>query len=119
MITWERLAGAIDLYRGDLLSGSYEEWLIPLRERLRQSRGALPLDVRSRAEFELGRVEGALNIAHTRLAARQAEIPRDRPLLVYCQTGARASSAASLLARLGHQVLYVDDDFGKRLPAPP
>ena len=86
-------------------------------EQGRQRAEAVTLDVRRLAEFELGHVPGALNVAHTRLLARQDEIPRDRPLLVYCQTGARASSAASLLERLGHAVLYVDDDFGKRYPA--
>ncbi len=86
--------------------------------RGKERAGAVTLDVRRQAEFDAGHAPGALNIAHTRLLARRDEIPRDRPLLVHCQTGARAASAASLLERLGHTVLYVDDDFGKRLPTP-
>ncbi len=78
---------------------------------------AFGLDVRRLAEFELGHVPGALNVAHTRLLAHHGEIPPGKPLMVYCQTGARAASAASLLERLGHEVLYVDDDFGKRSSA--
>lgn len=74
------------------------------------------LDVRRLAEFEAGHVPGALNVAHSRLLARHGELPRGEPLMVHCQTGARAASAASLLERLGHEVLYVDDDFGKRFP---
>ncbi len=74
------------------------------------------LDVRRQAEFEHGRVPGALNLAHTRLLARRDEIPRGEPLIVHCQTGARAASAASLLERLGHQVRYVDDDFARHYP---
>ncbi len=76
--------------------------------------GAVTLDVRRLAEFEIDHVPGALNVAHTRLLARHEEIPRDERLVVHCQSGARAASAASLLERLGHEVLYVDDDFGKR-----
>ncbi len=76
----------------------------------------MPLDVRRLAELNAGQVPGALNVAHTRLLDRHGEIPRDSPLIVYCQTGTRAASAASLLERLGHEVLYVDDDFGKRFP---
>ena len=81
----------------------------------RADRGVM-LDVRRLTEFEAGHVPGALNIAHTRLLARHGELPRGEPLMVHCQTGARAASAASLLERLGHEVLYVDDDFGKRFP---
>ena len=89
---------------------------------LKTNQGARPgtgivLDVRRRAEFELGHVAGALNVAHTRLLARKEDIPEGGPLMVYCQTGARAASAASLLERLGHEVLYVDDDFAKHCPA--
>ncbi len=81
--------------------------------QLRMSRSVVPLDVRSLAEFERGHVRDALNVAHTRLLPRHGEIPRGVPLMVYCQTGARASSAASLLERLGHEVLYADDDFDR------
>lgn len=81
--------------------------------QLESDGGAVTLDVRRLAEFERGRVPTALNVAHTRLLVRHGEIPKDKQLLVHCQTGARASSAASLLERLGHEVLYVDDDFGK------
>lgn len=76
-------------------------------------RDTLPLDVRRLGEFEEGHLEGALNVAHTRLLERRGELPRARELAVYCQTGARASSAASLLAAGGFRVAYVDDDFGR------
>ena len=48
-----------------------------------QGGDALALDVRRAAEFREGAVDGALNIAHTRLAARFDEIPQGRPLNVY------------------------------------
>ena len=35
------------------------------------------------------------------LAERAAELPKDRPLLVFCAGGYRSSIAASLLQRLG------------------
>ncbi len=74
-------------------------------------RDALPLDVRRLGEYEAGHVAGALNVAHTRLLARRGELPRERELAVYCETGARASSSASMLAADGFRVAYVDDDF--------
>lgn len=69
------------------------------------------LDVRGISEYQEGHVPGALNVAHTRMLVRHGELPSNRKLLVYCGTGARASSAASLLSRLGHNVSVVNDEF--------
>ncbi|MCB1056418.1 MAG: MBL fold metallo-hydrolase [Acidobacteria bacterium] len=83
--------------------------------------GALPLDVRGAVEHAAGAFHGSLNIPHTRLLERLDEIPASAELLVYCASGARASSATALLERLGRRVRYVDDDFahwhGARLSA--
>ncbi len=69
------------------------------------------LDVRRATEFAAGRVEGACNIAHTRLAGRLGELPRDKRLLVHCLSGARASAAVSYLAGQGFEVSAVNDLF--------
>ncbi len=69
------------------------------------------LDVRGAAEFAADHVEGALQIAQSRLAVEQARIPRGRPVTVHCATGGRASLASAYLSRLGFDVRYVDDDF--------
>lgn len=73
--------------------------------------GTQVLDVRRATEFAEGRIDGAANIAHTRLASRLGELPRDRQLLVHCLSGARASAAASLLEREGFEVAAVNDIF--------
>ncbi|MDH3744100.1 MAG: MBL fold metallo-hydrolase [Acidobacteriota bacterium] len=77
-----------------------------------QSEGTL-LDVRGRSEFDAGRVEGALNIAHTRLLDRRRDVPKGETVWVYCRSGARAAAAAALLERFGHPVVYVDDLFSR------
>ncbi len=69
------------------------------------------LDVRGEAEYAADHVEGALQIAQSRLAVEQARIPRGRPLIVHCATGARAALASAYLQRIGFDVRYVDDDF--------
>lgn len=63
------------------------------------------LDVRRAAEFAEGRIPGATNIAHTRLAARMNETPRGKPLLVNCRSGARSARACAFLQRAGLEVL--------------
>lgn len=68
------------------------------------------LDVRKATEFREGHVNGATNIAYTRLLDCEAELDEEKTWLVYCRTGGRASVAASLLHRDGFNVKYVDDD---------
>ncbi len=80
-------------------------------ERRRPDVGVHVLDVRRATEFARSCVDGATNIAHTRLAARLDELPRDGELLVHCLSGARASAAASLLEREGFRVAAVNDIF--------
>jgi hydroxyacylglutathione hydrolase len=65
-------------------------------------RGAL-LDVRSRAEWAAGHLPGAVNLPLGELEQRIEEVPPGRPLIVQCQTGARAAIAVSLLRARGLQ----------------
>jgi len=59
--------------------------------------GALLLDVRGAGEYGAGHIPGSLNVPVAELEARLDEIPRRQPLIVHCQTGARAAIAVSLL----------------------
>lgn len=63
------------------------------------------LDVRRATEFSGGHLPGAMNIAHTRLAARMKELPAGKPLLVNCRSGARSARACALLQRSGREVI--------------
>ncbi len=57
----------------------------------------LALDVRTLNEHRQKTIPGSINIPLNQLAGRAGELPRDRPLLVYCAGGYRSSIAASLL----------------------
>jgi phage shock protein E len=68
--------------------------------------GAKIVDVRTPGEFGGGAYPGAVNIPLHELRGRLAEIPKDRPVVVYCASGVRSASAARILARAGYaQVL--------------
>lgn len=77
-------------------------------EAIDAGRGAV-LDVRSRAEWAAGRLPGAVNLPLGELEQRLDDVPRERPLIVQCQTGARAAIAVSLLHARGLEdvLLYV------------
>jgi rhodanese-related sulfurtransferase len=59
--------------------------------------GATVVDVRTPEEFADGSYPGALNIPVQDMAQRAGEIPRDKPVVVFCASGARSAFAARLL----------------------
>jgi hydroxyacylglutathione hydrolase len=63
--------------------------------------GEVVLDVRSQGEWKAGHIPGSLNLPVGELDQRLDQVPRDRTLVVHCQTGARAAMAASLLRARG------------------
>ncbi len=64
--------------------------------------GAVTLiDVRNQSEWAAGHLPHARHIPLGYLAERLAEVPRDRPIVVQCQSGARSAIAAAHLQRLG------------------
>jgi hydroxyacylglutathione hydrolase len=67
------------------------------------------LDVRKKTEFVEGHHPQAINIAHTRLLDRIGDVPANKPVLVHCKSGNRASFATSLLERKGFEVKFIDD----------
>jgi hydroxyacylglutathione hydrolase len=67
------------------------------------------LDVRDGWEWESGHHPDALHIPFHELPERLGEVPEDRPVWVYCATGARATMAVSLLERSGREAILVDD----------
>lgn len=77
-------------------------------EPARQAGRGKVLDVRRLAEFQAGHIPGAINIAHTRLLDRKAELDPSETYLVQCRTGSRSAVAAALLERYGFDVVYVN-----------
>jgi rhodanese-related sulfurtransferase len=61
-------------------------------------------------------VNGAKNIACTRLAARFDDVPASGPLYIHCAGGMRAAMAASYLASRGRDVVHIDGPFAE-IPA--
>jgi len=87
-----------------------------LAAALADASGARLLDVRGSGEFAESHADGALHIAHTRLASRLDELPADATWYIYCGSGLRASFASAFLTREGRKVVHVDGDF-EEIPA--
>ncbi|ABL82439.1 MULTISPECIES: MBL fold metallo-hydrolase [unclassified Nocardioides] len=72
---------------------------------------ATVLDVRQDDERQQSAIPGSLHVPIHRVPDRTGELPRDAKLWVHCASGFRASIAASLLARDGHDVVLIDDEY--------
>jgi glyoxylase-like metal-dependent hydrolase (beta-lactamase superfamily II)/rhodanese-related sulfurtransferase len=70
------------------------------------------LDVRRQSEWDAARIEGAVHIPLHELPRRIGEIGAGE-IWVHCQSGYRASVAASLLDAAGRSVVLIDDDFSR------
>lgn len=73
---------------------------------LEKDRNVYLLDVRSPQEHSQGKLAGSALIPVGQLERRIAEVPKDKPVLVYCAVGSRSGFAAGLLARRGHKEVY-------------
>ena len=65
--------------------------------------GLVVLDVRNQNEWDEGHLPEALHIPLGHLSDRLSEVPRDTPIVVHCQAGARSAIAASLMEKLGRK----------------
>jgi glyoxylase-like metal-dependent hydrolase (beta-lactamase superfamily II)/rhodanese-related sulfurtransferase len=72
-----------------------------LAEQLRDEAPPLVVDVRTPTEWEERRIDGSVNLPLSRLREQLGELPRERPIVVYCSGGYRSAIAASLLRREG------------------
>jgi phage shock protein E len=63
--------------------------------------GATIIDVRTPEEFRDGAYPGAINIPVSNLGTRLADIPKSKPVVLYCASGARSASAARAMKQAG------------------
>ena len=68
-------------------------------------RKAQLIDVREPKEFDGGHILGARNIPASQMRKRMKEIRPDKPVYLYCQSGARSGRAAQTLYRKGYKDL--------------
>lgn len=76
------------LYWRDLLSTSREERVL--------------IDVRTPEEYALGTIDDAINIELDTLRERLSEIPRDKPIFLFCGVGLRGYLASNILKANGY-----------------
>jgi rhodanese-related sulfurtransferase/TusA-related sulfurtransferase len=62
------------------------------------------IDVRTAGEFQVGTIEGAVNISDLELRKRLDEVPKEKNIYLFCEVGFRAYLASRLLSQKGFNV---------------
>ncbi|MGA2432980.1 MAG: rhodanese-like domain-containing protein [Acidimicrobiales bacterium] len=70
--------------------------------------GALLLDVREDAEFDLGHAPGALHVPLADVPDQLAELAKDRQIVCVCRSGGRSARAANFLMENGFNVVNLE-----------
>ena len=99
--------GGIDRWSPDADRSSYDAVAFA---DLRALDGPTVLDTRRNGEHADAHLVGAIHIPLHELLGRLDEVP-EGVVHVHCRSGYRASIAASLLDRAGHDVVLIDDGF--------
>jgi len=90
----------------DFLKRKYET-VSPEKAKAAQENGAMLIDVRESHEYRSGHAPGAKHISVQVIERRLGEIPKEREIIVICQSGMRSQKAAEILSRNGYKVLNV------------
>lgn len=67
---------------------------------------AILIDIRSKAEFERETINGAVNIFTPELRERYKELPRDKKIILFCNTGFQSYVASRILIQRGFDNVY-------------
>jgi adenylyltransferase/sulfurtransferase len=73
-----------------------------IKARLDAGEPLLLLDIREPYELMISQIRGAVNIPLSQLPARENEIPRDHPVVVFCRAGVRSARLIARLQAMGY-----------------
>ncbi|MDO8888195.1 MAG: rhodanese-like domain-containing protein [Hydrogenophaga sp.] len=65
------------------------------------------IDARDAGQFAKGHIPGAMNMDWRQVLAKRASIPKDKPVLIYCNTGSLSAQAGFALRVAGWDNLRI------------
>lgn len=119
MIGWQAAAYPIESGKPALTKIAYapkpRAGAIPMAEfttlATKTPADVLILDVRNADEASAGMIRGAVLIPDEELAARMAEVPKDKRIVTHCLTGIRAEMAYHKLKEAGYNVAFLNAEI--------
>jgi len=64
------------------------------------------IDVRTESEVSAGVIDGAIHIPLHLLPIKAHEIPQDKPVVIYCRSGARSAQACAFMQQKGYDNMH-------------
>lgn len=77
-----------------------------LKDKIEKNEEMVILDVRRDEEWEKGHIEGARHVYVGHLEENLDKVPRNSPIIVYCDSSRRSNIAASILKKNGYDMVY-------------
>lgn len=84
----------------------FKEIDAPGLEALKDSEPVMLIDVRTDAEVSRGKIDTAVHLPLHLLPVKVQDIPQDRPVIFYCQSGGRSAQACAYLSSKGFDNIY-------------
>lgn len=95
-----------------MIATNHLDGLMPLADwQALERTGAVLLDVRNDDEYAADHAPGATHIALPELRRRYVELPKDRPIAIYCGVGQRAYYATRFLLQHGFRAANLSGGF--------
>lgn len=78
------------------------------RDKIKNDRNSIVLDVRTRNEFKSGHISNALNIDIYSSGFRDVidKLDKSKTYLIYCQSGSRSNSALKYMKSIGFENIF-------------
>jgi rhodanese-related sulfurtransferase len=64
------------------------------------------VDIRTEAEVSRGVIDGAIHIPMHLLPVKAQDLPQDKPVVLYCHSGARSAQACAFMASKGFNNMH-------------
>jgi rhodanese-related sulfurtransferase len=64
------------------------------------------IDVRTEGEVARGVIDGAIHIPLHLLPIKAEELPQDKPVVIYCNSGARSAQACAFMGAKGYSNMH-------------
>ncbi len=69
-------------------------------------KGAIIVDVRTRAEYQQGHIKGSQNIPLNNLSNHYSKLKKDKTIITCCASGMRSAQAKNILKANGYSEVY-------------